>query len=101
MLRVYCSWPGRIGDDELALGRREIAIRDVDRDALLALGFEPVRQQRQIDFIADSALVLSARNGGQLIRQQGLAVVQQTADQRAFAVVHTAVMKRNTPRFSA
>ena len=38
MLRVYCSWPGRVGDDELARGGGEIAVRDVDRDALLALG---------------------------------------------------------------
>ena len=80
----------RVGDDELALRGREIAVRDVDRDALLALGFEAVGQQRQIDFIADGALVLRARDRRQLVRQHSLAVVQQAADQRALAVVDTA-----------
>ena len=42
MLRVYCSWPGRVGDDELALVGGEEAVGDVDRDALLALGGQAV-----------------------------------------------------------
>ena len=81
---------GRIGDDELALGGREIAIRHVDGDALLALGLEAVGEQRQIDFIADGALVLHPRQRRQLVRQYRLAVEQQPADQRALAVVDTA-----------
>ena len=43
---------GRVGDDEGAARRREIAVRDVDGDALLALGLEPVDEQREIDVIA-------------------------------------------------
>ena len=42
----------RVGDDELALVGREEAIRDVDRDALLALGRQAVDQQREIEFAA-------------------------------------------------
>ncbi len=41
--------PRRIGDDEFAPRRGEIAIRDVDGDALLPLGPQAVRQQRKID----------------------------------------------------
>jgi hypothetical protein len=40
---------GRIGDDELAFRRGEIAIGDVDGDALLALGAQAVGEQREID----------------------------------------------------
>ena len=40
---------GRIGDDELALRRREIAVGDVDGDALLAFGAQAVGEQREID----------------------------------------------------
>ena len=36
----------RIGDDELAPRRGEIAIGDVDGDALLALGLQAVGEQR-------------------------------------------------------
>ena len=41
--------PGCIGDDELALRRGEVAIGDVDGDALLAFGAQAVGQQREID----------------------------------------------------
>ena len=40
---------GRIGQDEFAARGREIAVRHVDRDALLALGAEAVGEQREID----------------------------------------------------
>ena len=48
--------PGRIGDDEGAARGREKAIGDVDGDALLALGLEPVDQQREIDIVAGGAV---------------------------------------------
>ena len=47
MLRVYCSWPGVSAMMNERRGRRDIAIGDVDRDSLLALGFEPVDEQRE------------------------------------------------------
>ena len=39
----------RVGDDELAPRRGEVAIGDVDGDALLALGAQAVGEQREID----------------------------------------------------
>ena len=73
----------RIGQDEFAFGRREIAIRDVDGDALLALRAQPVGQQRKIDLAAANGLL-------QLIFVSARGVVQQAADQRGLAVVHAA-----------
>jgi hypothetical protein len=40
---------GRIGEDELALGGGEIAIRDVDRDPLFAFGLQPVGEERKVN----------------------------------------------------
>jgi hypothetical protein len=40
---------GGVGDDELALLGGEEAVGDVDRDALLALGRQARRQQREVD----------------------------------------------------
>jgi len=47
--RVYSHVPRRVGDDELAPRGREVAVGDVDRDALLALGGEAVEQQREVE----------------------------------------------------
>ena len=49
--------PGRVGDDEAAPGGGEVAVGDVDRDALLALGPQPVGQQREVE------AVVAARGG--------------------------------------
>ena len=47
---------GRVGDDELARRRREVAVGDVDRDALLALGAQAVGEQREVHaFLAAQA----------------------------------------------
>ena len=81
--------PGRVADDELACGRREVAVSDVDRDALLALGQQPVGQQGQVDG-REPAPPGGRLERGDLIRQQSLAVVEQAADQGALAVVDAA-----------
>ena len=44
-----------VGDDERAARGREIAVGDIDRDALLPLVLEPVEQQREIDVVAGRA----------------------------------------------
>ena len=40
--------PGGVGDDELPPRRGEVAVGDVDRDALLALGAQAVGEQREV-----------------------------------------------------
>ena len=76
----------RVGDDELAPRRVEVAVRDVDRDALLALGTQPVGQQREVDvLVATPAARL--RDLLEQVVGQLLGVVEQPADQRRLAVV--------------
>ena len=41
--------PGAVGDDELAVGRRRVAVGDVDGDALLALGPQAVGDEGEVD----------------------------------------------------
>ena len=83
--------PGRVGDDELAPLGGEEAVGDVDGDALLALGRQPVDQQREIELLAlgaEPARVALERR--ELIVEQRLRFVQQPADQRALAVIDAA-----------
>ncbi len=82
---------GRVGHDELALVRGEEAVGDVDRDALFALGGQAIDQQREIDVLALRAHLLRVGfEGGELVLEDHLAVVEQAADQRGFAVIHAA-----------
>jgi hypothetical protein len=56
MLRVYCSWPGVSATMNLRRVGREEAVGDVDGDALLALGLQPVDEQREVDVLAGGAV---------------------------------------------
>ena len=80
---------GRVGDDELAPRRGEVAVGDVDRDALLALGAQAVGEQREVHVVvaAPAARLLDAL---ELVLEDLLGVVEQAADQRALAVVDRA-----------
>ena len=64
----------RIRDDELAQRGGEVAIGDIDRDALLALGGQAIGEQRQVERLA--ALLRRARHGGELVGENCLGVVQ-------------------------
>src|SRR6187431_249100 len=50
MLRVYCTWPGVSA--MMNARRGEVAVGDVDRDALLALGAEAVGEVGEVDLTA-------------------------------------------------
>ena len=78
--------PRGVGDDEFPLGRGEVAVGDVDGDALLALGAQAVGHQSQVGVVV-SAFLGGALDGGQLVLHDGLGVVQQPADERGLAVV--------------
>ena len=75
----------------LRLSRREIAVGDVDGDALLALGRQPVDQQREVESLAlravPPAVGLQRR---ELVVEDLPRLVQQPADQRRLAVVDAA-----------
>ena len=79
---------GRVGDDERTPRRGEIAVGDVDGDALFALGLEAVDEQREIDLLPDRAVLLRITfERGELILEDQLLLVEQAADQRRLAVV--------------
>ena len=69
----------------------EIPIGDVDGDALLALGFQAVEQQGEIDVRSGGAVFLRiALERGQMIVEDEVLLVEQTADQGRLAVVDRA-----------
>ena len=80
--------PRGVRDDERPARRREVAVRDVDRDALLALRAQPVGDEREID-AAVLAVPTPARapQRVELIVRERARVVQQSPDQRRLAVV--------------
>jgi hypothetical protein len=83
--------PRRIGDDELALRAREIAVGDVDGDALLALGREPVDEQREINRLALRAVALAVGlESGELVVEDLTGFVEEPPDQRLLAVIDAA-----------
>ncbi len=82
---------GRVGDDELAPLGGEEPIRDVDGDLLLALGREPVEQQREIELLAQRAVLAGfAASVVELIVEQQLGLIEQPPDQGRLAVIDRA-----------
>ena len=79
--------PRAIREDEGAPGGSEVSVRDVDRDALLALGTKPVGQQREVDALAP-ALASDALDRLVGVGQDGLGVMQQPAHECRLAVVY-------------
>jgi hypothetical protein len=78
--------PRRVGEDEAAPWRGEVAVGDVDRDALLALGAQAIGEQRQVQ-VAVAATLGGLHHVLELIGQDLLRVVEQAPDQRRLAVV--------------
>jgi hypothetical protein len=79
---------GGVGEDERPARGREMPIRHVDRDPLLALGPQTVGDQGQIELDA-----LGSAGRGDLLEgvlEDLLGVVEQPAEQRALAVVDRA-----------
>ena len=83
---------GRVGKLEPAPRRDERAVRDVDRDPLLALGAEAVGEQREVD-VAVAAALARLLDVLHLVDEDLLRVVEQPADERRLAVVHRAVQE--------
>ena len=94
-----------VGDDELALRRREVAVRDVDRDALLALGSQPVGEQREVR-VVEAPVAARALDRLELVLEDLLRLEQEPPDQRALAVVDrpavanrsSSIVARSSPR---
>ena len=78
-----------VSDDELAGRGGEVAVGDVDGDALLALGAQPVGQQSQVGVVV-AARVAGGLDGLQLVLEDRLGVQQQPPDEGGLAVVDRA-----------
>jgi hypothetical protein len=80
--------PGGVGDDELAPLGGEVAVGDVDGDALLALGLQAVDQQREVELAPGRAAARAlAPDRGELVLVDTPRVVEQAPDQGALPVV--------------
>ena len=74
---------------EAAPRRHEVAVGDVDRDALLALGAQAVGEQREVH-VAVAAALARRLDVLHLVGEHLLGVEEQPADQRRLAVVDRA-----------
>ena len=81
--------PGSVGDNELAAWRREVAVSDVDGDALLALVAQTIGEVGEVDRAA-AGDVGGAFERLELVFHEVFRVVEQAADERGLAVVHRA-----------
>ena len=88
---------GAVGEDEAPAIREEGAVGDVDRDALLALGAQPVGQQRQVE-VAAAAARRHVAHVLHLIVVDLPRVVQQPPDQGGLAVVDGAAGRQAQQR---
>ena len=80
--------------------RREEPIGDVDGYALLALGFETVDQQGEIDVVAGRSMLSGiALERGKLILENLPGVGKQASDQRRLAVVDRTAGQEAQKRF--
>ena len=77
-----------VGDDELAARRGEVAVCYIDSYALFAFCTQTVCQQGEVQLFVTS-VARGHFDCFQLIFEDRLAVVEQSADQCAFAVVNT------------
>jgi hypothetical protein len=78
-----------VGENELAPRRREVAVGDVNGDALLAFGAQAVGEERKVDG-AGRPVLRRLFDRQQLIFVHRLRVVQQPSNQRALAIVDAA-----------
>jgi hypothetical protein len=79
----------RIRNDELAFGSGEILVGNIYGNSLFPFRPQPVGEQGQVNRIFVPVFPLFFQRF-QLIGQNAFAVVQQTPDQGAFAIVHAA-----------
>ncbi len=84
----------RVGHNERPSRGREVAIGDIDGDALLALGLEPVHEKRQVDAARCAKTLTILLNSPELIVRDKIAIVKETADEGAFAVIDAAARQK-------
>ena len=87
----------RIGNQKPAPGGGEVPVRYIDRDSLLSLGLQAVRQQREVQ--RSGRPVHSAiAQGLHVVVMDGMCVVQEPADQGRLAVIHASCRREAQQR---
>ena len=86
MLRVYWMCPGQSAITNLRVRGRRVAVGDVDRDALFALGAQAVGDEGEVD-LTEAAAFRCRLLGSELIVEELTGVEEQPADEGALAVV--------------
>src|SRR4029453_7180739 len=84
---------GAVRQDEATAIRREIAVRHVDRDALLALGTQAISQEGKVDptlVPTKAAVGRRAGNGVERVSKNGLRIVKEAAHQSGLAIIYRA-----------
>ena len=76
----------RVRDDEFPLGGGEVAVGDVDGDALFALGLEAVGKEGEV-YVFIAAAARGFLHGFELILEDGFGIVKEAADEGGFAVI--------------
>ena len=87
--------PWAIGQDELPDRSGEVAVRDVDGDALLTLGPQAVGEQSKIGSIQTLALAYPL-NMIKSVDQHGVGVEKESTHQSRFAIINRA--RRSEPQ---
>lgn len=79
---------GAVGDDEGAVGGGEVAVGDVDGDALFTLGFEAIGEEGEVELSAGGAVSDGGFfDGGELVFEDAFGVVEQSPDEGGLAVI--------------
>ena len=78
--------PRGVGDDERPHRRGEVAVGDIDRDALLALGPQAIGEQGEVGVVV-ATVGTGALDSGELVLEDRLAVIEQPPDEGGLAVV--------------
>src|ERR1700712_3525846 len=80
-----------VSDDELAALSAEVAIGDVDRDALLALCGQAVDQEREVQRVALRALLDRVGSEcGELVLEDRFGLIEESPDEGALAIIDAA-----------
>ena len=80
-----------VGHHEVAAIGREVAIGNVDRDALLAFCRKSVDEQREVEFVALGANPFRVGlQGGEMVVEDEVRFVEQSSDEGGLSVVDAA-----------
>jgi hypothetical protein len=89
-----------IGDDELSGFRREIAVGNIDSDALFTLAAKPVDQESKVCLVSLCAVLATVVvYRGKLIFVDRLGVVKKTSNEGTFPIIYASAREESEEFF--